>query len=713
MLSSTAHADFEIRILNRMPAPPPAPANTFAYEVELTLDHAQECSGLANLDDLLPWSGGAETKEAYGLRLFNLLLPPGSLRDGWNRMSGQSPLRRVRLRINPQLARLHPIQWELLRVPDDGVGVEIALRTDTPFSRYLPQDRQPGRAIVSRPIRVLVAVANPAGLKSFGLAEVDAKAEFASLINATAGIKDADGRSAIQFDLLEAPCTLDNIRDRLNTGYHVLHFVGHGVFAAATPKAPEGAALLLPSATGEATPVADTAVAAMIGNHLAGTAANPDPLRLVFLESCETARRSANDAFRGLAPKLVEAGVAAVIAMQDLIEVKTARPFAATFYRQLLRHGLVDLACNEARGAVKAQKLRGADVPVLFMRLRSGELFRVEGEIRGDGQATFWTRLLNRIARNTCIPFLGPRVNRGILPSPETIAVELAVGNGYRLADRDNLARVAQFEAFKDPEAFRATFLDVIKQSLCRTVGSAAALDQKSRAQKSLSSLVRDIGWETLTGGIDELRIYDQLAALDLPIYITSNVDPFMFEALRHRHAANRDRVHRIGPRWRKTTEGALTHSLLNPEPSNDTPYVLHLNGFDDEQEPSQLDDIALSEDDMMAAFVRLARDQAEILPSNILTPLANSSWMFIGYNLQDWEFRLALLGLLQPIARADAKNRLHVGVQFDSAASAGGLSEADVQKYLQDYLGKRFNITVYWGTPGQFVSELYERFTK
>ena len=158
--------------------------------------------------------------------------------------------------------------------------------------------------------------------------------------------------------------------------------------------------------------------------------------------------------------------------MQDLIEVKTARPFAATFYRQLLRHGLVDLACNEARDAVKTQKLRGAEVPVLFMRLRSGELLRVEGEVRGDPQAaTFWSRLIARINDNTCIPFLGPRINRGILPRPETIAMEVAMSNGYRLADEDNLARVAQFEAFKDPVAFRATYLDILKQSLCRTFG--------------------------------------------------------------------------------------------------------------------------------------------------------------------------------------------------------------------------------------------------
>ena len=99
------------------------------------------------------------------------------------------------------------------------------------------------------------------------------------------------------------------------------------------------------------------------------TVKSDERLRLVFLESCETATRDANDAYRGLAPQLVKAGVAAVVAMQDLVEVKTARPFASTFYRQLLRHGQVDLACNEARDAVRTQKLRGDDVPVLFMAL--------------------------------------------------------------------------------------------------------------------------------------------------------------------------------------------------------------------------------------------------------------------------------------------------------------------------------------------------------
>lgn len=100
MLSSTAHADLELRILGRMP---PDPAGKSLYRIELTLDHAQECSGLADLDDLAPWNAITnETKEDYGARLLDRLLPKGDLRDAWNRMSGQNPLRRIRLRIDAE-----------------------------------------------------------------------------------------------------------------------------------------------------------------------------------------------------------------------------------------------------------------------------------------------------------------------------------------------------------------------------------------------------------------------------------------------------------------------------------------------------------------------------------------------------------------------------------------------------------------------------------
>jgi CHAT domain/SIR2-like domain len=727
MVSSTSHADLEVRILSR----DQDAGGKFVYRVELTLDQAQEFPGFADLDGLAPWDpSGPETKDQYGERIFERLLPPGDLRTAWDRIRGQNPLRRIRLRIDAQLPQLHRIQWELLRVPGAEPGADVSMLSSTPFSRYLAQDWQPGRAVLKRPIRVLVAVANPSDLEAaYRLEPVDGDAEFKLLQAAAGDIKDADGNPAVQFDLLPAPCTLDAIRDHLKKGYQILHYVGHGMFGRmkdAKGAAADHAALLMPDpANGDAAVrVLDDAIAGMIANLLTDmTRDDEDRLRLVFLESCETARRSSSDAFRGLAPQLVQSGVAAVIAMQDLVEVRTARPFAATFYRQLLQHGLVDLACNEARDAVKTQKLRGAEVPVLFMRLRSGELLRVTGQISGAAVGNFWNRLIANIRSNTCVPFLGSRMNRGILPAQETIALEVARKNGYRLADAHNLARVAQFEAFKDPGAFRATYVDVLKQSLYRTMAPPpAALDRRGMARRSLTELVEVLGWEAISRQIEESNVYDLLADLELPLYVTTNADCFMVQALKAHmnakagaaggQAGEGAEVRRIGPRWEKTTEGAPVHSLLNPEPDNDTPYVLHLNGYEDPADRSQLEHLALSEEDLMAAFVRLSRDQVDVLPSNVLTRLAESSWVFLGYSLDDWEFRLVVQGLLQPIAQSGAKKKLHVGVQLDSASGTGNLSDGEIRNYLQDYLGNRFNITVYWGTPRQFISELHERYT-
>jgi hypothetical protein len=108
-----------------------------------------------------------------------------------------------------------------LRLPGGGPGSDLSAASATPFSRYLPQEWQPGTAILKRPIKVLVAVASPANLPAYNLQPVEAAVEFASLRQATSGITDEEAKPVLQFDLLPPPCTLDAIRDRLKDGYHV------------------------------------------------------------------------------------------------------------------------------------------------------------------------------------------------------------------------------------------------------------------------------------------------------------------------------------------------------------------------------------------------------------------------------------------------------------------------------------------------------------
>jgi hypothetical protein len=100
------------------------------------------------------------------------------------------------------------------------------------------------------------------------------------------------------------------------------------------------------------------------------------PPHLVFLAACESAKRvtEAENAFVGLGPKLVKAGVPAVVAMQDIVPVETARRLTGYFYQGLLRHGVVDQAMNEARYHLFDAEGIDWATPVLFMRLRTGEL---------------------------------------------------------------------------------------------------------------------------------------------------------------------------------------------------------------------------------------------------------------------------------------------------------------------------------------------------
>jgi len=130
--------------------------------------------------------------------------------------------------------------------------------------------------------------------------------------------------------------------------------------------------------------VLDTEFTAMLSSQLAGVKEQQEGgLQLVFLASCQTATRSPADAFRGFAPSLVAAGVPAVLAMQDLVPVITAQAFTQTFYRQLFQHGLVDLACNEARSALVSAKLPGAAIPVLLSRSDGNRLLAfLESDVR-------------------------------------------------------------------------------------------------------------------------------------------------------------------------------------------------------------------------------------------------------------------------------------------------------------------------------------------
>jgi hypothetical protein len=414
----------------------------------MTLNSEQEFSRGYLQPGLLPWvSSGSSATD--GERLFEWLLTDNRLKVAWAELRGQQPHRRVRLRIDASAPELHPLPWELLRETGpglDGLGRDLAATTATPFSRYLAGKWQPGTPILKRPVKILVAMANPQDLaEEFDLAPLDTETEWGLLAAATASLE-------VELTQLPQPCSLSALEAELRKGYHVLHFIGHGSYSEERGQAES--VLFMADAQNRTELVSEAEFAAMLVRQLADTETQPhDRLRLVFLASCQTATRSSAEAFRGFAPTLVAAGVPAVVAMQEPVDLETARTFAQLFYRRLLQHGLIDLACNEARSTLLTGHYLGPSIPVLFMRLRSGLLFGKRGQILGEQADTFWETLLGNIADGECTPFLGPGVTAGLLPSPQELAEKLAAQMGYPFPERDNFPRVLA------PETSRTRFI--------------------------------------------------------------------------------------------------------------------------------------------------------------------------------------------------------------------------------------------------------------
>lgn len=343
-----AHANLEIRILDLTPE---------GYPVEITFDGEQRFPRGYLQPDMVPWIPSASTT-TDGERLFNRLLADDRLKTAWAAARGQSPRRRIRLWIDATAPGLHTIPWELLR--DAGPGLmpqTLAADIDTPFSRYLADPQRPDSSIVDRPIKLLVAIANPANLTDYSLPPLDIETERQLITQAVSGL----GKDQLDLTFLEPPVTLSALEDALKDGVHLLHLVGHGRFH---PQREE-AVLFLANDDNQVERVS----AAELAELVARQAESP---RLVFLAACQTATRSPAEAFRGFAPRLIAARVPAVVAMQDIVPIDAAREFTRTFYRQILRHGQVDLATNEGRSALLSGRDNSWAVPVLYSKVPDG-----------------------------------------------------------------------------------------------------------------------------------------------------------------------------------------------------------------------------------------------------------------------------------------------------------------------------------------------------
>jgi hypothetical protein len=107
---------------------------------------------------------------------------------------------------------------------------------------------------------------------------------------------------------------------------------------------------------------------------------------------------------------------------------------------------------------------------------------------------------------------------------------------------------------------------------------------------------------------------------------------------------------------------------------------------------------MVLTEDDYLDFLVRISRDQT-LIPPRIQDAISSTSLLFIGYGLNDTNFRVIFRGLIE---NRESSRKFSVTVQLRPG-------EPGVVEYLTKYFGS-FGIRVYWGNAREFVSELKKR---
>jgi hypothetical protein len=265
------------------------------------------------------------------------------------------------------------------------------------------------------------------------------------------------------------------------------------------------------------------------------------------------------------------------------------------------------------------------------------------------------------------------------LPSGQELSRELADEFGYPLTDRDNLARVAQFIATTHQGAFARR---KIQEKILR---SQRKFDGGDRAKVPQN--------------------YTRLAALSLPIYLTTNYDDFLARAI-SAHTGQKAWVEIS--RWSDRLAEELGRYPTR-QPSADSPLLFHLHGVAD-----NVSSIVATEDDYIDFMVSLAnrgmKERDGVLPHWVRRALAQTTLLFVGYSMNDWNFRVLMRHLMkqQKILRTDQYFSVSIQMPPDDKLIAPD-KRKEAEQFLSDYVGTTA-IQILWVTAEDFLSQLQER---
>ncbi|MGE5601522.1 MAG: SIR2 family protein [Nitrososphaerales archaeon] len=610
-------------------------------------------------------------------------------------VSQQTQLR-LRLNIHPRATRLHSLRWETLRHPT--LDQPLALDKNNLLSRYVvSNDSRFEPPLTKSSLSALIAVAAGSDLADWSAAPLDVQAE-------TDRARRSLGNMPVTVLNDSGPVTLDRLAAALVEEPAIVYLVAHGLLLDAGP------ILLLQGDDGKTKRASGEELVARIQ-------AGRNRPRMIVLASCQSAGTgetpaagppAALDRTAGpvaLGPRLAETGIAAVVAMQGNVTVASAETFTAELFRRLDLHGVIDLAVAEARDTVR----NAADwwSPALFMRYRTGRLWYPTGF--GANEFEKWETLVSAIKQGDCTAILGPDLTEPLIGTRREIARRMADTYNFPLSpsEREDLPQVAQYVAIaKDRnlllKALPKTLFETLAERFTLTPELCDADFDSMRPPEALAALdealrVAAAEYARRPGALEPHQV---LAKLPIPLYITTNPDTLISDALA---AANRPATEEVC-RWYQNSEAKQVLGEAKPAFLPDRKHPLVYKVFGD---LADIDSLVVTEESHFR-FLRGIGENRDFVPDSVRSALVSSSLLFLGFRPDDWNFRVLYRGLIEREGQMASENFSHVAAQIDPEQGPIGDAER-ARKYLETYFQKA-HIDIFWGSVEDFLRELQRR---
>lgn len=636
----------------------------------------------------------------YGVALSEMIFKAPGAKEAFlqARAAAQGPMR-IRIALGPSTPKLHDVLWETLANPED--ATPISTNETLLVSRFLSSwDFRHVQLRRREALRALVVVASPKGMENQAagtrsLPPIQVKEEWE---RASTGLGD------IQKELLagNGEASIDSIFAHLREGADILYLVCHGALWKGEPL------LWLEDEDGNIARVQGVDLVLRLKDML-------NPPRLVILASCQSAgvgedgRSTDGGALASLAPRLAAAGIPAVIAMQESVTMKTASQFFTTFFKELGADGQIDRAATAARSAV-----RDRDdwwVPVLITRLKRGRLWFEHDSISAVPFAK-WRAIVEDIGVAGCTPILGPDLWASILGSPVDIARRWSERYDFPMAssDRDSLPQVAQYLSYHQNANFpRSELGRYIREFLLKSFPEQTGNLAKSRPIDVITQVGKYLRAK------NPKDIHTKLAELPFPIYINTNRDHLLRDALRSAGKDPQVEVCRWSVFEAEDDEWAPSVFAKEPDyrPSVKRPLIFHV--FGNMQWPNTL---VLTEDDYFSYLIGVNKNQRNTfgsrsretgkdpMPQVVVKALTNRGLLFLGFRTSDWEFRTLFRGIRAFEGKRQIPSHTSVAVQLEPMHEEF-LEPQGARNYIEQYF-KGYQYELFWGAAQDFVEQLH-----